>query len=225
MGWNAQSRRQSKWIDVWTDLYSWGRVAHYLLQESVVFPFVEDIVRKATAKNCTDRFSRTSTLLFVWEERIQNLSQKLLCSDHLVQKKLPIPLSTPSSLREYPTWSTKNIKDSPERSLIEEMCVRSQRSKSPHLLIVHGPEGVGKSDYIYEELSQQKHFSRSSRWTMNDLMALCTVFESGCLHSKEQEKIRQKVITQFVAHRHCSSAQKEKRSHRANLMGSSQYTD
>ena len=97
MGWWApeQQRRDGKWIDARTDIYSWGRMAHHLFQESAIWEYVCDIIAKATAESPVSRFDSAAELRSIFLRRIEHIPESILDMQEHVGVALPAHLDVP----------------------------------------------------------------------------------------------------------------------------------
>ncbi|MAA79356.1 MAG: hypothetical protein CL916_08855 [Deltaproteobacteria bacterium] len=102
MGWSSpeQQRREHKWVDFWTDIFSWGRIAHYLFHGDPAISYIQDIILQATAPNCLDRFHTVAKLRKVFVDKIQNIPEEILVSTYMVQDVIPVPFEM--SIPEIP---------------------------------------------------------------------------------------------------------------------------
>ena len=167
MGWSApeQQKREHKWIDDWTDIFSWGRVAHYLFQSDPAFSYVKDIIAQATAPNCLDRFSSIVMLRRVFVARMGEIPKEILASQYMVQDMIPIPFDEPISHVPVPMLPEKvNIVKSNDsfgehvRDAIRSSFAKVHHLSSPEMVVVSEQQIAESRGVIFEELH---HIQRS----------------------------------------------------------------
>ena len=161
MGWSApeQQKREHKWINCWTDIFAWGRIAHYLFQGDSAFEFLQDIVAKATAPDCLERFDSVSVLRSILLKRIETIPSSVLLSEKKVKDNIPIPLSIPVPQIEIPIVK-RNRLDAPQKGVFGERvraCIRSAYTNvhefaHPGVVLVRGGTEKEKQEVILEEV-------------------------------------------------------------------------
>lgn len=222
MGWCApeQQRREHKWINDWTDIFSWGRLAHYLFVGDPAFTFFQDIVSKASAPKCLDRFDSVSVLRNIFHERISKIPSDVLQSEYSVENVIPIPISHPIPLFDI-SFAQRKVLDSPTKGIFGEnvrRCIRAAYTEvnefsRPSVVMVCGASQVGKQSLIQEEVGYllKTYASRviSLDYEKTDGI-LQLVRRWVCPHKETHEETVERVKKILLSSRSIRAVQKER---------------
>ncbi|MEC7987883.1 MAG: protein kinase [Myxococcota bacterium] len=170
MGWQSpeQQKRKHKHVGPWSDLYSWGKILHYCVQNSASFSVLEPLIAKVTTGQYHQRAS-SAVFIRQWLCALtENWSAEFLSETVTASKSIPKAPSSvldsvvePLLLKDPISFSSPYVQRQKE---IWAFACRAHESRRPKMLSIVGAKALGKS-YLAKEIATGLYTSGRMKFT------------------------------------------------------------